>query len=82
MIKPTQDTILIEQSAETLRAKYMGYGRNHVSTTWADTLTLYKDYWRELATSVLKVAEDKGYHLGLPPSIEEALNSGDGSYRP
>ncbi|MCK9369910.1 hypothetical protein M0R04_08400 [Candidatus Dojkabacteria bacterium] len=31
---------------------------------------------------ILLILEELGYHLGLPPSIEEALNSGDGVYRP
>ncbi len=31
---------------------------------------------------LLSVIEKLGYHKGLPPSIEEALNSGDGAYRP
>ena len=32
--------------------------------------------------ALLKKLEDLGYHKGLPPSIAEALNSGDGVYRP
>ncbi len=31
---------------------------------------------------ILNALEKLGYHKGLPSSIEEALNSGDGSYRP
>ncbi len=36
----------------------------------------------ELVDDFLKEIEDEGYHKGLPPNIEEALNSGDGAYRP
>ncbi len=36
----------------------------------------------ELVNDFLKEIEGKGYYYGLPPSIEEALNSGDGVYRP
>lgn len=31
---------------------------------------------------ILKHLDDEGYHKGLPTSIEWALNSGDGVYRP
>ena len=33
-------------------------------------------------THILSELDSRGYHVGLPPSIEEALNSGDGVYRP
>lgn len=36
----------------------------------------------DLVNDFLIEAENCGYHKGLPPSIEEALNSGDGVYRP
>jgi hypothetical protein len=36
----------------------------------------------EITDQVLKLFEDKGYHVGLPSDIEWALNSGDGVYRP
>ena len=34
------------------------------------------------AKLILDVVESHGYHKGLPESIEQALNSGDGVYRP
>lgn len=34
------------------------------------------------AQDILSALEKLGYHKGLPSSIEEALNSGDGVYRP
>ncbi len=37
---------------------------------------------RARAKLILDVIESYGYHKGLPDSIVEALNSGDGSYRP
>lgn len=36
----------------------------------------------DLVNDFLIEAESCGYHKGLPGSIEEALNSGDGVYRP
>lgn len=35
-----------------------------------------------LIMEVLSELEKRGYHAGLSASIEEALNSGDGVYRP
>ena len=35
-----------------------------------------------LADSILGTVEARGYYKGTPSSIEEALNSGDGTYRP
>ncbi len=37
---------------------------------------------KDLVDDFLIAAEASGYHKGLPSSIEEALNSGDGVYRP
>ena len=34
------------------------------------------------AKLILDVVESYGYHKGLPESIEQALNGGDGSYHP
>jgi len=34
------------------------------------------------ANHILKHLDKEGYHIGLPSSIEWALNSGDGVYRP
>lgn len=36
----------------------------------------------DLVDDFLKEVEGCGYHKGLPTSIEEALSSGDGAYRP
>lgn len=36
----------------------------------------------KIADNIIDYLEQRGYHIGLPSSIEEALNSGDGSYRP
>jgi len=33
-------------------------------------------------THILAELDKRGYHIGLPSSIEWALNSGDGVYRP
>jgi hypothetical protein len=40
------------------------------------------DKKNECVNKILVELENRGYHVGLPPSIEEALNSGDGVYRP
>lgn len=34
------------------------------------------------AKLILDIMDSHGYHKGLPSIIEEALNSGDGVYRP
>jgi hypothetical protein len=36
----------------------------------------------ELVDLILAEFERRGYHIGLPESIEWALNSGDGTYKP
>ena len=67
MIRPTQDDNARHLIVESLRAAEMRQGcTNH---------TYYAD-------KVLKQLEEMGYHIGLPDSINEALNSGDGVYRP
>ena len=62
----------------------------------ADTRTVASDKvtqcWREqswmtvreivLLKAQIAKLEKLGYHKDLPPSIEEALNAGDGAYRP
>jgi uncharacterized protein YcgL (UPF0745 family) len=40
------------------------------------------EWAKEAAEDILQYLERQGYHKGLPSSIEEALNSGDGSYKP
>lgn len=37
---------------------------------------------RSVCEAQLVKLQKLGYHKGLPPSIGEALNSGDGAYRP
>jgi len=37
---------------------------------------------KESTLHILKHLDEEEYHKGLPTSIEEALNSGDGVYRP
>ena len=80
MLLPTQDDELINNSAKALREKYMDYGFGK-HAEWGNNYP-YKEYWQSLARAVLEVAEKEGYHKGLPANIEEALNSGDGVYRP
>jgi len=36
----------------------------------------------ELIQQILIELDNRGYHIGLPESIEWALNSGDGTYHP
>lgn len=67
MLLPTRDEKALHLITESLRAAEMRQGStNHT-------------YYAEL---ILKQLEDMGYHIGLPSSIEWALNSGDGVYRP
>ncbi|MDD5220898.1 MAG: hypothetical protein PHV11_10050 [Candidatus Bipolaricaulis sp.] len=67
MMKPQQDEKVLHLLTESLRAAEMRQGcTNH-------------SYYAELVAEQLY---DMGYYKGLPPSIEEALNSGDGVYRP
>lgn len=81
MLLPTEDSELINKSAEALRKKYMGYGRRHNPIVpWKETP--YQNYWISLSLAILKIVEKEGYYKGLPESIAEALNSGDGTYRP
>lgn len=35
-----------------------------------------------LKGNICSYLDKRGYHVGLPSSIEWALNSGDGTYRP
>lgn len=43
--------------------------------------TTYKNP-EHIADELLQMFERRGYYRGLPSHIEEALNSGDGTYRP
>ena len=42
----------------------------------------HKHEYELTAGRLLMALENLGYHKGLPSSIEEALNSVDGTYRP
>lgn len=79
MILPTQDKELIKDVIKIVKD-----GRCLVTTTCnkceANNTELCSAY--AIMDSILKICEWKGYHVGLPPSIEEALNSGDGTYKP
>ena len=67
MIPPTQDGAVMHLLTEGVRAAGMRQGcTNH-------------SYYAEL---IAKQLDGMGYHVGLPDSICEALNSGDGAYRP
>ena len=66
MLKPTKDKKLKDNLLTMLNADAK------VRFTWND----------ELAENILQLFENEGYHIGLPESIEWALNSGDGTYRP
>jgi hypothetical protein len=66
MLKPSGDKELKETLLTLLNADAK------IRFTWNE----------ELADNILKLFEDKSYHIGLPADIEWALNSGDGTYRP
>lgn len=78
MMLPTRDKDL--QAAITAELKYC-FDEGRYSTApdyhWArETIETHA------LNKILQGLEERGYHAGLPPSIEEALNSGDGVYRP
>lgn len=75
MLLPTQDKELNDRLVRML---------DNASKIFGFTPSEKKIHKRhELVVSeILKDIEKEGYHKGLPPSIEEALNSGDGTYHP
>ena len=66
MIKPTQDKEL----------------RQFIYFRLLDLTEIEGTKIEDILNQILNELEKRDYHVGLPPSIEEALNSGDGSYRP
>jgi hypothetical protein len=78
MITPRQDKEMREEIASYL---YKCFGA-WIENSYYDLSKTNKAGWQEYAMDILEKMEAGGYHKGLPPSIEEALNSGDGVYRP
>jgi len=77
MLKPTQDKNAL------LTPEEIEQGINDYY--WSEDMPMDTGITREnYAVALAQIAklERLGYHIGLPPSIEEALNSGDGVYRP
>ncbi len=77
-MKPTQDKKLRDEITTYVYENF---------TTWKERwfINLKKvdqDNWRTYGDDICKIIEKRGYHIGLPSIIEEALNSGDGVYRP
>ena len=75
---PTQDKEYREDLAAYLYKCFGTWKEN----SYYDLSEVNKNGWRNYADDILKDIEKLGYHKGLPDSIEQALNSGDGSYRP
>jgi hypothetical protein len=70
MLKPTQDNELKKKLSEI----FVRYSYSFEVEDNYDNLDFVKE--------ALELMEKLGYHTGLPTSAEEALNSGDGVYRP
>jgi hypothetical protein len=49
---------------------------------WTDSQTVAAKRREIFIEEILKELDKRGYHIGLPETIEHALNSGDGTYRP
>ena len=72
---PTEDKTLrlrLFQMLEEAEHRFNPYLAVRQTDTLRDTLV----------TEILQDFERRGYYKGLPSSVEEALNSGDGVYRP
>jgi hypothetical protein len=75
MLLPTQDKEL-----KTRLIQMINNAANYLLPTTSEHVVVKQ---RELVIDeLLKEIEQRGYHKGLPSGIEEALNSGDGTYRP
>jgi hypothetical protein len=71
MLKPTQDKEL-----KTRLIQMVNNASNYMPVTDSELVATKQ---REIVIDeILKEMEKRGYHIGLPPSIEEAFNSGDG----
>lgn len=74
MILPTQDKELKQEIRMTIYSQI-----TPISEIGGEQLIESID---RMCDKILKDFEKRGYHIGLPQSIEEALNSGDGTYHP
>lgn len=75
MLLPTQD--------EKLRDRLVRMVDNATEVfQWTNSKNEVHKQHELVISEILKEIEKEGYHKGLPSSIEEALNSRDGSYRP
>ena len=84
MLRPTQDKQLLREIAD----RYMiqcSSGEPFECPHLVDCPHEDKDIckWQEeKALELAQIFERRGYHVGLPESIEHALNSGNGTYHP
>lgn len=74
-ILPTQDS----EMKERLTRMFFTVSKASEFTT---SEKIARQQSERVAEMVLEVFEKWGYYKGLPSNIEEALNSGDGVYRP
>lgn len=77
MLKPTQDKQAILTPDELKAVQDEVEAQDHTFT-----ISVILAICHAIAKEQVAKLERLGYHKGLPPSIEEALNSGDGVYRP
>ncbi len=87
MLLPTQDkeAILTDKEIKEILNKIWHpkkYQRDDGSIDWSKDNYGYFDAGKDIAKAQIAKLEKLGYHKGLPTSVEEALNSGDGAYRP
>ena len=98
MLKPTQDKEAIMQISSILDIVFNNWDETQCDDCHArdedGTCSLngelpeargcqqMDDCFESTTNKILAKLEELGYYKGLPSSIEEALNSGDGVYRP
>jgi len=83
---PTDDKDAILTDKEAIEAmmidKMLDESLENLEMTCGDKYEQVTIDLRPLLERQIKKLADMGYHIGLPDSIEWALNSGDGTYRP
>lgn len=83
MLRPTQDKELINQIAEYFWVRYYSdCSAFDMDKPYGEAKPIKKEHCLEFAKGITEILDKKGYHVGLPESIEYALNCGDGTYRP
>lgn len=83
ILLPTQDKEAINLLAREILIQCWDGSPENAKTAWdTDSGEIDKEPYLKEARAYLALLERLGYLRGLPSSIEEALNSGDGGYKP